>query len=124
MRGRAVGHGEGSGGGAGFSGRGGGSDPYRGLRLERAVTSAWYDEQNRLTPDEIEAATFPMSRMGRRGYEEEAVRGFLRAMHAEFVRLVNERASLWQEIQRLRRRMIAGKLDCATEDNGVVSGGA
>ncbi len=32
-------------------------------------------------------------------------------MHTEFVRLVNERTSLWQEVQRLRRRIIAGEAD-------------
>ena len=36
---------------------------------------------------------------------------FLSAVHAEFVRLVNERTSLWQEVQRLRRRIIAGEAD-------------
>jgi cell division septum initiation protein DivIVA len=50
-----------------------------------------------------------MSRLGRRGYEEEPVQGFLRKVHAEWVRLVNERASLWQEVQRLRRRILAGE---------------
>jgi DivIVA domain-containing protein len=72
------------------------------------VTSAWYDEQNRLTPEEVRTATFPMSRMGRRGFEEDAVREFLGLVHDEFLRLVNERASLWQEVQRLRKRIIAG----------------
>jgi DivIVA domain-containing protein len=75
------------------------------------VTSAWYDEQNRLTPEEVRTATFPMSRLGRRGFEEEAVREFLVLVHDEFLRLVNERASLWQEVQRLRKRIIAGKGD-------------
>jgi DivIVA domain-containing protein len=75
------------------------------------VTSAWYDEQNRLTPEEVRTATFPMSRMGRRGFEEEAVREFLSLVHDEFLRLVNERASLWQEVQRLRKRIIAGKAE-------------
>jgi DivIVA domain-containing protein len=77
--------------------------------VERALTTAWFDEQNRLTPDVVQSVTFPMSRMGRRGFEEEPVREFLRAVHAEFVRLVNERASLWQDVQRLRRRIIAGQ---------------
>ncbi len=86
------------------------------------MTTAWYDEQNRLTPDDLEAATFPMSRMGRRGYEEDAVRDFLRIVHSEFVRLVNERASLWQEVQRLRRRIIAGKLEGDQNNNGVLFG--
>ncbi len=84
------------------------------------MTTAWYDEQNRLTPDDVENATFPTSRLGRRGFEEEAVREFLHLVHGEFVRLVNERASLWQEVQRLRRRIIAGKVD--GESNGVLFG--
>lgn len=72
------------------------------------TTTAWFDEQDRLTPEELQTVTFPLSRLGRRGYEEEAVRRFLRIVHAEFVRLVNERASLWQDVQRLRRRILAG----------------
>ena len=79
--------------------------------MERALTTPWFDEQNRMTPEELQTATFPTSRLGRRGYEEEPVREFLSAVHAEFVRLVNERTSLWQEVQRLRRRIIAGETD-------------
>ncbi|HEY5986507.1 MAG TPA: DivIVA domain-containing protein [Streptosporangiaceae bacterium] len=86
------------------------------------MTTAWFDEQSRLTPDELQTVTFPFSRRGRRGYEEEPVREFLRAVHAEFVRLVNERASLWQEVQRLRRRIIAGKAD--GDPNAVLFGEA
>ncbi len=77
--------------------------------MERALTTAWFDEQDRLTPEELQTVTFPMSRLGRRGYEEEPVHEFLHTVHAEFVRLVNERASLWQEVQRLRKRIIAGE---------------
>ena len=69
-------------------------------------SDAWYDEQKRLTPDQLEAVTFPLTRRGRHGYEEEPVRSFLADVHAEFVRLINERASLWQEVQRLRRRIM------------------
>lgn len=79
--------------------------------MERALTTAWFDEKNRLTPDKLQTVTFPMSRLGRRGYEEDAVRDFLRVVYAEFVRLVNERASLWQDVQRLRKRIIAGKAE-------------
>lgn len=79
--------------------------------MERALTTPWFDEQNRMTPEELQTATFPTSRLGRRGYEEEPVREFLNGVHAEFVRLVNERTSLWQEVQRLRRRIIAGETD-------------
>ena len=86
--------------------------------MERALTTPWFDEQNRMTPEELQTATFPMSRLGRRGYEEEPVREFLSAVHDEFVRLVNERTSLWQEVQRLRRRIIAGE----TDGDGTVMG--
>ena len=88
--------------------------------MERALTTAWFDEESRLTPEELQTVTFPMSRLGRRGYEEEPVQGFLRAVHAEFVRLVNERTSLWQDVQRLRRRIIAG--EAGGDPDGVLFG--
>ena len=70
------------------------------------TSDAWYDEQKRLTPDQLRAVTFPLTRWGRNGYEEEPVRALLADVHAEMVRLINERASLWQEVQRLRRRIL------------------
>ena len=70
------------------------------------TSDAWYDEQQRLTPDHLRGVTFPLTRWGRHGYEEEPVRAFLADVHAEMVRLINERASLWQEVQRLRRRIL------------------
>jgi cell division septum initiation protein DivIVA len=70
------------------------------------TTDAWYDEQRRLTPDHVLAVTFPPTRWGRHGFEEEPVRAFLADVHAEMVRLINERSSLWQEVQRLRRRIL------------------
>jgi DivIVA domain-containing protein len=76
--------------------------------VERALTTLWYDQDERPTPDTLQTATFPLSRLGRRGYEEESVRAFLRLVHAEWVRLVNERSSLWQEVERLRRRILGG----------------
>jgi cell division septum initiation protein DivIVA len=75
------------------------------------LTTIWSDEQSKITPEELQTVTFPMSRLGRRGFEEGPVREFLRTAHAEFVRLLNERTSLWQEVQRLRRRVIAGETD-------------
>jgi len=75
--------------------------------VERALTTVRFDEQSRLTPEELQTVTFPMSRLGRRGYEEEPVHEFLSEVHTEFVHLVNERASLWQEVQRLRKRINA-----------------
>jgi cell division septum initiation protein DivIVA len=70
------------------------------------TSDAWYDEQRRLAPDDLLAVTFPLTRWGRHGLDEDAVRGFLAGAHAEMVRLINERASLWQEVQRLRRRIL------------------
>ncbi len=70
------------------------------------TSDAWYDEQHRLTPDQLRAVTFPLTRWGRHGFEEEPVRVFLADVHAEMIRLINERASLWQEVQRLRRRIL------------------
>jgi cell division septum initiation protein DivIVA len=88
--------------------------------VERTLTTAWFNDESRLTPEELQTVTFPMSRLGRRGYEEEPVQGFLRVMHAEFVRLVNERASLWQDVQRLRRRIIAG--EAGSDPDGMLFG--
>lgn len=70
---------------------------------------AWLDGEGRLAPEELQTATFPLSRRGRRGYEEEPVRRFLRVVHAELVRVLNERDSLWHEVQRLRRRILSGE---------------
>ena len=70
------------------------------------TSDAWYDEQRRLTPDLVQSAEFPLTRWGRHGYDEEAVRAFLSRVQEEMLRLVNERASLWQEVQRLRRRVL------------------
>lgn len=70
------------------------------------TSDAWYDEERRLTPDGVQSAAFPLTRWGRHGYDEEAVRAFLAQVGEEMVRLINERASLWQEVQRLRRRVL------------------
>ena len=94
--------------------------------MERALTTrwanAWFDEQDRMSPEELETVTFPLTRLGRRGFEEEPVRDFLREVHAEFVRLVNDRSSLWQEVQRLRRRILAEGPD--SDPQGVLFGEA
>ena len=82
------------------------------------MTTAWFDnDQGRMSPDELETVVFPTSRLGRRGYEEGPVREFLAGVHGEFIRLLNERTSLWQEVQRLRRRIIAGQADEGDEDS-------
>jgi DivIVA domain-containing protein len=88
--------------------------------VERALTTAWFDEQSRMSPEELQTVTFPMSRLGRRGYDEESVREFLRVVHGQYVLLVNERTGLWQEVQRLRRRIISGEAN--GDGNGVLFG--
>jgi DivIVA domain-containing protein len=80
------------------------------------LTTAWFEDPNRLTPDKLQDVTFPQTRVGRRGYEEETVNQFLRQVHGEFVRLVNERASLWQDVQQLRRRMLGTEDDEGDEN--------
>ncbi len=87
------------------------------------MITPWFDEQDRLTAGELQTVSFPMTRLGRRGYEEEAVRDFLRAVHDEFTCLVNERSSLWQEVQRLRRRILAGATE-GDNPHGVLFGEA
>jgi DivIVA domain-containing protein len=80
------------------------------------LTTAWFEDPNRLTPDKLQDVTFPETRVGRRGYEEEPVNQFLRLVHGEFVRLVNERASLWEDVQQLRRRMLGAEDDEGDEN--------
>jgi DivIVA domain-containing protein len=61
---------------------------------------------NRLTPDAVHAVAFPPARIGRRGLDEDHVRAFCGLVQRELVRLLSERASLADEVQRLRRRVL------------------
>jgi cell division septum initiation protein DivIVA len=61
---------------------------------------------NRLTPDAVQAVTLPPARLGRRGLDEEHVRAFCGQVERELVRLLNERTTLADEVQRLRRRVL------------------
>jgi DivIVA domain-containing protein len=63
-------------------------------------------DDERLTPDEVQSVTFPTTRRGRRGYDEEHVRAFCADVGRELVTLLNEKAALWEEVQRLRRRIL------------------
>ena len=69
---------------------------------------SWQQDQKRLTPDDVQAVTFPVTRLGRRGYDEEHVRDFLREVERELVTLLSEKVSLWNEVERLRKRIISG----------------
>jgi DivIVA domain-containing protein len=87
------------------------------------MTIAWQEDPKRLTPDEVQAVTFPLSRIGRRGFDEESVRAFLAEVERELVTLLNEKVSLWNEVERLRRRIIAGmKQGDAAAASGVLFG--
>jgi DivIVA domain-containing protein len=65
----------------------------------------------RLTPDQVQSVTFRTARLGRRGFDEEHVRAFCALVERELVTLLNERAALWEEVQRLRRRILGGSDD-------------
>jgi len=60
----------------------------------------------RLTPDQVRSISFPQARFGHRGYDEQHVLAFCALVERELVTLLNEKASLWEEVQRLRRRII------------------
>ena len=60
----------------------------------------------RLTPDQVQSISFPPARFGRRGLDEETVHSFCDQVQHELVTLLNEKASLWEEVERLRRRII------------------
>jgi DivIVA domain-containing protein len=76
----------------------------------------------RLTPDRVQSITFPTARLGRRGFDEERVREFCAQVKQELVALLNEKAALWEEVERLRKRILAGAQDtpgCQPEDAHV-----
>jgi len=60
----------------------------------------------RLTPDRVQSISFPTSRLGRRGFDEDHVRAFCAHVEQELVTLLNEKAALWEEVERLRRRIM------------------
>jgi DivIVA domain-containing protein len=60
----------------------------------------------RLTPDQVRSIAFSQARFGHRGFDEEHVRAFCALVERELVTLLNEKASLWEEVERLRRRII------------------
>ena len=60
----------------------------------------------RLTPDQVQSISFPPARFGRRGLDEETVHSFCDQVQDELMTLLNEKASLWEEVERLRRRII------------------
>jgi DivIVA domain-containing protein len=76
-------------------------------RRNQSMTVTWREDEPRLTAAGVEAAGFPRTPWGRRGYDEAAVNGFLDQVRAELVMLANEKTGLMEEVIRLRRRFIA-----------------
>src|SRR2546429_384540 len=60
----------------------------------------------RLAPDQVQSIRCPPARFGRRGLDEETVHSFCDQVQDELMTLLNEKASLWEEVERLRRRII------------------
>jgi DivIVA domain-containing protein len=60
----------------------------------------------RLTPDRVQSISFPSARLGRRGFDEDHVRAFCAHVEQELVTLLNEKAALWEEVARLRQRVL------------------
>lgn len=61
--------------------------------------------EGRLTPDQIRSAIFPGTRFGRRGVDEDHVRAFCEQVAEEFIQLLSERASLYQQAEFLREQL-------------------
>lgn len=67
----------------------------------------------RLTPGHVQAVSFPSARLGRRGLDEEQVRAFCDQVEHELVLLLNEKVSLQEEVERLRKRVLGGSREDA-----------
>jgi cell division septum initiation protein DivIVA len=67
----------------------------------------------RLTPDQVRATSFQPARLGHRGLEQGQVQAFCAKVEHELMLLGDEKASLEQEIERLRKRIISGLDDDA-----------
>ncbi|MEV5576011.1 DivIVA domain-containing protein [Spirillospora sp. NPDC052269] len=70
-----------------------------------------------MTPGEVQASAFARAALGRRGLDEDQVREFLQRVEHELVQLLNERAALAQEVDRLRAAPREGGPDDAKPDD-------
>ena len=73
------------------------------------MTIAWREDEPRMTAADVEAAAFPMTPWGRRGYDPDAVAGFLARIRGELVMCANEATGLREEVMRLRRRFVTSQ---------------
>src|SRR6266516_805656 len=86
------------------------------------MTVAWQEDQKRLTPDDVQAVAFTLSRLARRGFDEEHVRAFMQEVEREIVTLLNEKFSLWNEVDRPSRRIITGMKQGDKQGDSVLFG--
>jgi cell division septum initiation protein DivIVA len=66
---------------------------------------------HRLTPEQVQQARFTPSRLGRRGLDEGEIQAFRARVEQELVMLLDEKASLLHEVERLRHRLLSGAQD-------------
>ena len=72
------------------------------------MTSPDFPGAQRLTPAELQTVDFRRAPLGRRGFDEDQVRAFLRQVEQELVRVLNEKAAMQHEVGRLRDRITGG----------------
>lgn len=65
-------------------------------------------DSERMTPEQVQSATFSSARFGRRGLDEAEVRGFCEWVAQGIGQLLNDNNLLQAEIQRLRERLLEG----------------
>lgn len=73
------------------------------------MTVTWRGDAPRMTAADVEAAAFPRTPWGRRGYDEAAVEEFLGLVRAELRTCAGEAAGLREEVMRLRRRFVTAQ---------------
>jgi DivIVA domain-containing protein len=62
-----------------------------------------------LTPAELQSVEFHRAPLGRRGYDEEQVRAFLKRVEQGLIQITNQKAELADEVVRLRQRVMGGQ---------------
>ena len=63
------------------------------------------DWTGRLSPSDVHHVLFARARLGRRGYDEVEVDGFLERVQQELTRLISEKADLRDEVARLKSQL-------------------
>ena len=89
------------------------------------TTSEGYSHQDwtgRLSPSDVHHVLFARAGLGRRGYDEVEVDGFLERVQQELTRLISEKADLRDEVSRLKSQLAQAQASAGT--SAPASGGA